>query len=114
MLDNKYPYISKPFVLHSKATYTSCYCEENIYKLAEEFEKSLKSLSNENNFLQIQGYAIFVTNEEKQTFIKQQKIGTRWENMVVWDYHVIFIVKIIDNTNPKTPKQISCIYDLDT
>ena len=70
----------------SDIVYTSHYCEENVYKTAEAF---LLHASNENS---AEGYVIFISNKARLTPIWKQKLAE--ENQpVVWDYHVIFLVK---------------------
>ena len=64
--------------------YTSCYCEENVFKLCEAFSKkslpkeiSIKNLEKgvEIFDLKHEGYVSFLTNSEKYMSIKNQKLG---------------------------------------
>lgn len=67
--------------------YTSCYCEENVYWMCQEFVD--------------ESYVVFVTNESEKVAIWNQKSG----DPVVWDYHVILVVH--------QGGQVQ-VYDLDT
>jgi len=92
--------------------YTSCYCEENVYLLCKDFLEKQKTHSFGDN-LKHEAFAVFVTNKEKKAELRQQKAGQgRYYNTVIWDYHVIFIHKLIEETPEK--KVGSLVYDLDT
>ena len=65
--------------------YTSCYCEENVYKLAEK----LATLDSVND-----SYAVFISNEQKICPIWCQRAAKAPNEPVCWDYHVIFVGKI--------------------
>ncbi|KAK6504185.1 Protein N-terminal glutamine amidohydrolase [Arthrobotrys conoides] len=60
--------------------YTSCYCEENIYKLIETHitSTSLKHYT-----------VIFLSNSSKCIPVFSQKIQRHPNNPTIWDYHVI-------------------------
>eukprot|EP00116_Pleurobrachia_bachei_P011378 sb/3471640/ len=58
--------------------YTSCYCEENVYKLIESWENRPRDL-----------HAVFITNALKQCPIWQQESSSNPAQPVIWDYHVI-------------------------
>ncbi|KAF3928155.1 hypothetical protein AA313_de0204837 [Arthrobotrys entomopaga] len=60
--------------------YTSCYCEENIYKFVEQ-HVSPSSLAHYT--------VIFLSNGEQRFPIFAQRSQTSPVNPVVWDYHVI-------------------------
>lgn len=85
-------------MIKSECVYTSCYCEENVYKLAEDFLKNGLGAS----------FAVFVSNDAKSVPILKQKSSSKSNGMVVWDYHVIFVHKC------KCSGNISLVYDLDT
>ena len=74
--------------------YTSCYCEENVYKLGEVIaNRDLSKLENT--------YAIFVTSTNMQVPVWCQQASKSELKPVVWDYHVILLYN-------------GFIYDLDT
>ncbi|KAJ8395294.1 hypothetical protein AAFF_G00034960 [Aldrovandia affinis] len=78
--------------------YTSCYCEENIWKLCEHVK-----IQNQGTFDHI--YAVFISNERRMVPIWRQK-SSRGDQPVIWDYHVILL--------HKSQSEQSFIYDLDT
>ncbi|XP_069135710.1 protein N-terminal glutamine amidohydrolase-like [Argopecten irradians] len=81
-----------------KCTYTSCYCEENVWKLCE----LVKDRSpNKMSYC----YCVFISNENKQIPLFYQKSSASPDGVVVWDYHVICIYNDDDT---------SLVYDLDT
>jgi hypothetical protein len=80
--------------------YASHYCEENVYQLAKSF-LAHADLSSES------GFVVFVSNATKSTPIWCQKLSED-DNPVVWDYHVIFVVKSHDKRTG------SIVVDLDT
>jgi len=90
---------SMPKLNRLELTYNYLYCEENVYKLAEhirsvylpQLNEYTKDLSIKHDF-----YAVFLTNQYRQTYILQQKQGDRRGNFVVcFDYHVILVHKVI-------------------
>ena len=86
-------------------SYKACYCEENIYKLAE------SRLDRDTN----RGYVVFISNESKQIPIWSQKKGICNEygvrDCVVWDYHVVYMCYHI---NQDSSSEELYIYDFDT
>ena len=145
--------INTIFCKAEECEYTSCYCEENIYKLCEKYlrnslakeeipnsEKKPKEISkneensqkkpeeiskneensekkpeeiskNEENSLKTLekslGFAVFITNPVKTTYICYQKSGKPNKlGLVIWDYHVIFLQKLENNA--------VFVYDLDS
>ena len=78
--------------------YTANYCEENVYLLCTGFSQLNRS-NNES------AYAVFLTNPERNTYIRYQKNSTKPKSLVKWDYHVVFIHKT---------KTRSFVYDLDS
>ncbi|XP_075438357.1 protein N-terminal glutamine amidohydrolase isoform X1 [Ascaphus truei] len=76
---------SDPPVLpnRSDCQYTSCYCEENVWKLCEYIrdhgQRPLEEFS-----------AVFISNENKMIPIWKQQSG-RGDDPVIWDYHVILL-----------------------
>ena len=82
-----------------ECVYTSCYCEENVWKLCE-FVKQNNTNELSNSF------AVFISNKGKAIPIWKQKACQSPGSPVIWDYHVIFVHK---HTVKKTT-----VYDLDT
>lgn len=78
--------------------YTSCYCEENVWKMCEHVK-----IHNEGTCDHI--YAVFISNERRMIPIWRQK-SSRGNQPVIWDYHVILL--------HKSPMEQGVIYDLDT
>ncbi|KAL9653194.1 hypothetical protein ABK040_009500 [Willaertia magna] len=94
----------KPF-FNSKESliYTHCYCEENIYKLCEglsQKEETNKELDN--------CYVVFISSLEERVPMWFQSDDNQ---LVVWDYHVIFIHKPSNNDEYNNSK--SMVYDFD-
>lgn len=86
-----------PEALH--CTYTACYCEENVWKLA--------ALAKENCSLHelSKCYCVFISNKSKKIPLWQQKASKAADGLVVWDYHVIFVYQ---------ERRGSLVFDLDT
>ncbi|XP_071941162.1 protein N-terminal glutamine amidohydrolase-like [Antedon mediterranea] len=78
--------------------YTSCYCEENVWKLCSKLQDGgrLQQLKNV--------YAVFISNNTKMIPIWEQRSAEQG-SFVVWDYHVILIYEEAEGCH---------IYDLDT
>ncbi|KAK9503491.1 hypothetical protein O3M35_010036 [Rhynocoris fuscipes] len=86
-------------IKRENCVYTSCYCEENIWKLCEQI-KNIKPECLENCFV------IFVSNHSKQVPIWFQKSGhVEDDYLCVWDYHVFMIEKSSNGT---------LVFDFDT
>lgn len=86
-------------IKRENSLYTSCYCEENIWKLCEKI-KDFDAGFLENCFV------IFVSNDAKQVPVWFQKPGRESRDyLCVWDYHV-FLVQ-------KHPEEV-LVYDFDT
>ena len=84
-------------------TYTSCYCEENVWKLCEKIQNTmgLNGLLREEK-----AFAVFISNDNRTIPLWHQSSGDETkEGLVIWDYHVILVIK----ENPK-----SMVFDLDT
>ncbi|XP_053322451.1 protein N-terminal glutamine amidohydrolase [Spea bombifrons] len=79
-------------------TYTSCYCEENVWKLCE-FVRDLHPQHLE------EVYAVFLSNNSRAIPLWKQRLG-KFDEPVVWDYHVILLH--VTQGNP------GLIYDLDS
>jgi protein N-terminal glutamine amidohydrolase len=95
--------------------YTSHYCEENIYLLAQAFLTS-------PDVERYRFFVVFISNRNKQAIIFQQK-ASRYDELhypVVWDYHVI-LVKVPLLMAPRAGPESalsenldSWVYDLDS
>ncbi|CAF1166362.1 unnamed protein product [Adineta ricciae] len=85
-------------VERDRCVYTACYCEENIWKLCESWKQ------NDANHLTTL-YAVFISNQQRQIPVWEQKSSSRDDHLVIWDYHVILVDKSPSST---------MIYDLDT
>ncbi|CAL1276927.1 unnamed protein product [Larinioides sclopetarius] len=64
--------------------YTSCYCEENVWKLCE-------YVKNNQSSLLPACYAVFISNRNQSIPLWCQKSGKDEDKLAVWDYHVVFI-----------------------
>nr|XP_018913211.1 PREDICTED: protein N-terminal glutamine amidohydrolase [Bemisia tabaci] len=71
-------------------SYTTCYCEENVWKLCEKVK-----LNNEAHLDKC--YAVFISNPNQTVALRNQKAGHNNEGLVVWDYHVIFLIVCPDD-----------------
>ncbi|KDR81797.1 hypothetical protein GALMADRAFT_240006 [Galerina marginata CBS 339.88] len=89
----------------SNSVYTSCYCEENIYLLCQEY---LRSNAWEN-------FVVFISNAHKTVALWSQKAARLEDNPVIWDYHVILVLRPRhkDTTEVNEP-HTSWVYDFDT
>ncbi|EPX71217.1 uncharacterized protein SOCG_01435 [Schizosaccharomyces octosporus yFS286] len=81
----------------SKIQYTSCYCEENIYQLAEHVVKEKPP--------QLQAYVVFLSTPTKTMPIWEQSKSP----FVIWDYHVVLLTRSLKN-----PKEGWFVWDPDT
>ncbi|XP_058031978.1 protein N-terminal glutamine amidohydrolase isoform X2 [Ahaetulla prasina] len=82
----------------SVCVYTSCYCEENIWKLCEH-------IRSKNQYPLEEFYAVFISNDRKMVPLWKQQAGCG-DQPVIWDYHVILLHVSNGDQN--------FIYDLDT
>lgn len=81
-----------------KCTYTQFYCEENVWHLCNHVRHASPQLLNDC-------YVIFISNSSRMVPLWCQKAGKSADEVVIWDYHVIFIHKSCG----------SCVvYDLDS
>ncbi|XP_073337994.1 protein N-terminal glutamine amidohydrolase [Pagrus major] len=78
--------------------YTSCYCEENVWKLCE-FVRTERTTPLEELFV------VFISNENRMVPLWKQKSG-RGDQPVIWDYHVV-LLQVRVQSEP-------LIYDLDS
>lgn len=84
---------------YSSCVYTSCYCEENVWKLCHQIKVNNPQTLDEY-------YVVFISNKKRQVPLWMQKSSKDPLTPVVWDYHVILLQK------PKEGK--SLVYDLDS
>ncbi|XP_061597714.1 protein N-terminal glutamine amidohydrolase [Cololabis saira] len=82
----------------ANCVYTSCYCEENVWKLCEFIRKERTAPLE-------QLYVLFISNDKRMVPLWKQKSG-RGDQPVIWDYHVILLHVDLQSE--------SSIYDLDT
>ncbi|XP_032364876.1 protein N-terminal glutamine amidohydrolase [Etheostoma spectabile] len=82
--------------------YTSCYCEENVWKLCE-FVRAERSAALD------QLEVVFISNETRTVPLWRQKSG-RGDQPVIWDYHVI----LLQVEPPGPSSSSSVVYDLDS
>ncbi|KAF9533441.1 N-terminal glutamine amidase-domain-containing protein, partial [Crepidotus variabilis] len=69
------------------SVYTSCYCEENVYMLS-------KSFSSDPEITKIwDPFVVFISNSSKTVALWSQKAAPKPDGPVVWDYHVVLILK---------------------
>ena len=66
------PYLSLWGITNCK--YTSCYCEENVYLLCQDFLKNHAQKSPNSN-INHEGFAMFITNKAKSAELRYQKAG---------------------------------------
>ena len=96
-----------------ECVYTSCYCEENVWKLCEQFQKrggDTKQLC-----------VVFISSHERQTALWNLKCGGT-ADFQLWDYHVILIKSAPSDreSSQSTTDTVreheseSLVYDLDT
>ncbi|XP_037651778.1 protein N-terminal glutamine amidohydrolase [Sebastes umbrosus] len=78
--------------------YTSCYCEENVWKLCE-YVRTERTTPLEELFV------VFISNENRMVPLWKQKSG-RGDQPVIWDYHVVLLQVRLQSS--------SLVYDLDS
>ncbi|XP_075599511.1 protein N-terminal glutamine amidohydrolase isoform X5 [Balearica regulorum gibbericeps] len=78
--------------------YTSCYCEENVWKLCD-------YIRSQDQYPLEEFYAVFISNDRRMIPLWKQKSG-HGDEPVVWDYHVILLHVSGGEQN--------FVYDLDT
>ncbi|XP_076185259.1 protein N-terminal glutamine amidohydrolase isoform X4 [Aptenodytes patagonicus] len=78
--------------------YTSCYCEENVWKLCD-------YIRSQDQYPLEEFYAVFISNDRRMIPLWKQRSGHA-DEPVVWDYHVILLHVPSGEQN--------FIYDLDT
>jgi hypothetical protein len=91
-------------MLREDVTYTSQYCEENIYLLA----KSLQRKKRDDR----QDYAIFISNPHRHVALFNQRASQAPHMPVIWDYHVILLT--VESGQELSGDMIVSIWDYDT
>lgn len=71
-----------PPPLPADSVYTSCYCEENVYLLAQAL--SSQAATDENGPWDL--FVVFISNNGKTVALWNQKAH---KDFIIWDYHVI-------------------------
>lgn len=75
--------------------YCSCYCEENVYLLAQQLDEQLrKTHDGPSSGWKWDVWVALISNENKTVLLWQQRASQSSESNypVVWDYHVVVIV----------------------
>lgn len=70
-------------------SYHSHYSEENIYKLAFKYKNQFFDHEDSPN----NSFVVFISNEDRHVPLWKQKVGMIEGQPVVWDYHVIFLIR---------------------
>ncbi|XP_014208201.1 protein N-terminal glutamine amidohydrolase [Copidosoma floridanum] len=86
------------FPKRSDCVYTSCFCEENVWKLCQDIENRHPT---ELKYCHV----AFVSNQNRTVPLWRQLSSKEENKMVVWDYHVILIY---------APDDRAVVYDLDS
>nr|VWP00499.1 Mitogen-activated protein kinase (EC [Ganoderma boninense] len=82
---------SPPPPLPPDSVYTSCYCEENIYLLAQNFLAEAHTQTSRGLAWPWEIYVVFISNRGKTVALWSQKL--RAPQVVVWDYHVVLVLR---------------------
>jgi hypothetical protein len=102
--------------LWKHCAYTSCYCEENVYNIG-------KYIHQNDIFPLSDCFVVFISNTSKSVCLWQQKSSSSKNAPVIWDYHVIFLLRKSTDSQFKIsasssiPNSASCItvvYDKDS
>ncbi|RPD59122.1 hypothetical protein L227DRAFT_576350 [Lentinus tigrinus ALCF2SS1-6] len=94
---------SPPLPLPPAAVYTSCYCEENIYLLAQTFVQAASAPGRAKPWAW-EIYVVFVSNGRKTVALWSQKVHAG--GVVVWDYHVFLVLRPLPRDRPHTKVQL--------
>ncbi|KAH9857637.1 N-terminal glutamine amidase-domain-containing protein [Lenzites betulinus] len=82
---------TSPPPLPPDSVYTSCYCEENIYLLAQAFiQLSDAHSTGDRGSWPWQIYVVFISNGAKTVALWSQKAAR--DDVIVWDYHVVLVL----------------------
>lgn len=92
------------------SVYTSCYCEENVWWQCKQYMESTAAFDPS-----IEAFAVFVSNPTKTVAIFEQKSSSRDDGAVIWDYHVLFLVRSrIPSNETDTESNLVLFFDLDS
>ncbi|KAI0956822.1 hypothetical protein AcW1_005409 [Taiwanofungus camphoratus] len=103
--------------LPPNSVYTNCYCEENIYLLAQVFSTRAEKDKNWPWLV----YAVFISNDDQTVALWNQKAARK--DVVVWDYHVVLVLLPRAQTEPNDlgpngsearAENETWVYDFDT
>ncbi|XP_024081850.1 protein N-terminal glutamine amidohydrolase isoform X2 [Cimex lectularius] len=86
MVENQTTDLAEDLPTKEECEYTSCYCEENIWKLCERLRDTGSNIFCDT-------YAVFVTNAARKTLVWCQMKGNAKDNLAIWDYHVFLVAK---------------------
>ena len=81
----------------TKFQYCSLFCEENVYKMAQQFREIDSSISSSIPSLPSLSerfYVIFISSKCEQTPIWHQR-ACEGTHPVLWDYHVVFLMRSV-------------------
>jgi protein N-terminal glutamine amidohydrolase len=82
--------------------YTSHFCEENICQLARQLlqQQQQEGKDEDHDGPAPTLFCVFISNNTKQTPIWKQRLGSPEDDgLVVWDYHVILVLRAGNNDN---------------
>ncbi len=95
----------------SAEQYTPCYCEENIYLLAQRMQHRLLQEDASGTSMNRAVYVVFISSASKATPIWCQRSNSDTPDIpLMWDYHVILLCKY---SHGKEGLLVS-VYDYDT
>lgn len=89
------------------AVYTSYYCEENIYLLAQSFSTDPDIIGTWDIFV------VFISNSNKKVALWCQKLASAPQWPVVWDYHVVLVLRPRDHVLPRNAPEADGVTVLD-
>ncbi|XP_015122541.1 protein N-terminal glutamine amidohydrolase [Diachasma alloeum] len=86
------------FTRAADCVYTSCFCEENVWKLCQDVAT--------RHTAELQHcYVAFISNEDRRVPLWRQREGKDEDQVIVWDYHAILIY---------APDERAVVYDLES
>ncbi|KAF7972662.1 hypothetical protein HWV62_17346 [Athelia sp. TMB] len=105
--------VLEPPALLPNEPYAGCYCEENVFLLAQRFagEAAIERVFDI--------FAVFISNASKTVALWNQRLAASPGDVVVWDYHVVLLLRIkakhLDAYNqPLRGQSAAWIYDFDS
>ncbi|XP_050301232.1 protein N-terminal glutamine amidohydrolase isoform X2 [Anthonomus grandis grandis] len=91
--------VTNLFPKQGECSYVSCYCEENVYKLAEDVAKKYPNELSKC-------FVVIISNQSRTVPLWKQRAGKDEDKLIIWDYHGIFLY------HPEPDKCL--VYDLDS